>query len=233
LAVGLIGCLLIWQSSAAETNPRGDLNGDGKVNVQDLSILLSKYNTDSPEADLTGDGKVNVSDLSVLLSMYGSTATPGPAPTPAPVGPRPPAELASEEECPGQSNGDAPASQQENIMICMVNIARRHHGMQTVARSEILMRSAASKASDIEDCGFSHTACGRDFSYWFRQHNYRGTCTAENIARGQRTTRDVISTWLQSEPHRANMLNARHADVGVRRLNSPDVSIWVQHFGCK
>jgi beta-glucanase (GH16 family) len=50
----------------------GDINGDGSVNVFDLSILLSKWGTNDPPSDINGDGSVNVFDLSALLSHWGT-----------------------------------------------------------------------------------------------------------------------------------------------------------------
>jgi hypothetical protein len=52
--------------------PKGDLNGDGKVEVMDLGILLSAWGrTDKPPADLNQDGIVDVVDLGILLSHWG------------------------------------------------------------------------------------------------------------------------------------------------------------------
>ncbi len=50
----------------------GDLNGDNTVDVTDLSILLSNYNTTNAVADINHDGTVNIFDLSILLSHYGT-----------------------------------------------------------------------------------------------------------------------------------------------------------------
>jgi hypothetical protein len=50
----------------------GDLNSDGTVNITDLSILLSSWNTTSATADINKDGTVNILDLSILLSNYGT-----------------------------------------------------------------------------------------------------------------------------------------------------------------
>jgi hypothetical protein len=50
----------------------GDINGDGHVNIYDLSTLLSNWNGSSAASDLNHDGTVNVFDLSVLLSHWGS-----------------------------------------------------------------------------------------------------------------------------------------------------------------
>ena len=55
---------------------KGDLNGDNKVNITDLSILISHYRmTGVPitQGDVNGDGKVDITDLSMLLSNYGKS----------------------------------------------------------------------------------------------------------------------------------------------------------------
>ncbi len=57
----------------------GDINGDGVVDLADLSILLASYNLCEGDAgyivaaDLDGDGCVGLSDLSILLANYGAT----------------------------------------------------------------------------------------------------------------------------------------------------------------
>jgi hypothetical protein len=48
-----------------------DINGDGIVNVLDLSYMLGKWKTTDTTADLNSDGIVNVLDLSRLLSSWG------------------------------------------------------------------------------------------------------------------------------------------------------------------
>ena len=81
LLVVIGGYLVVRASEAAAVV--GDLNGDGIVNVFDLSILLSKWNTADATADLNHDGTVNIFDLSALLSHWGQTgSTPTPTPTP-------------------------------------------------------------------------------------------------------------------------------------------------------
>ncbi len=48
----------------------GDINNDGKVNVFDISILLSKWGTTDTASDLNANGKVDIFDLSALLSHW-------------------------------------------------------------------------------------------------------------------------------------------------------------------
>ena len=56
------------------TTTPGDLNGDGTVNILDLSILLTnwgKTGATAAQGDLNSDGTVNALDLSILLTNWG------------------------------------------------------------------------------------------------------------------------------------------------------------------
>jgi len=48
----------------------GDLNGDGKINLADFSILLYHWGTDYPLAEFDGKNKVDLTDLSIMLSHW-------------------------------------------------------------------------------------------------------------------------------------------------------------------
>lgn len=55
-----------------QTRKPGDANGDNLVNLTDLSILLSNWNsTTFSNADFNNDGRVGITDLSILLSNWG------------------------------------------------------------------------------------------------------------------------------------------------------------------
>ena len=52
----------------------GDANGDGVVDVNDLTIVLSNFNNtvgaDWSVGDFNGDGRVDVNDLTILLAHF-------------------------------------------------------------------------------------------------------------------------------------------------------------------
>jgi len=75
LAFAVIGYILVRAFAAGNPNLPGDLNNDNKVDITDMSILLSNYGTTNASADVNSDGQVNVLDMSILLSNYGKTYT--------------------------------------------------------------------------------------------------------------------------------------------------------------
>jgi uncharacterized protein YkwD len=113
----------------------------------------------------------------------------------------------------------------------MTSQARIFHGLAGVTANAQLMAAAAAKDQDMLSCGYSHTACGRDFSYWMTQKGYTGNCTAENIASGQRTPGEVFKAWMNSAGHRENILNKNYRDIGVAQLAGPNGPLWVMQLG--
>ena len=49
----------------------GDINGNGKVNTEDLLMLLAAWGNNGGPEDINGDGIVNVEDLLLLLANWG------------------------------------------------------------------------------------------------------------------------------------------------------------------
>ena len=53
------------------------------------------------------------------------------------------------------------------------------------------------------------------------------SAAGENIALGQRSPEQVVNAWMNSEGHRANILNARFEYIGVGYADNEG---WVQLF---
>ena len=63
---------LIGSGTPNPPGKTGDLNSDGKVDIFDLSTLLTRWGTSDATADLNKNGSVDIFDLSTLLSNWGS-----------------------------------------------------------------------------------------------------------------------------------------------------------------
>lgn len=143
-------------------------------------------------------------------------------------------EIATEADCPNQSNSSDSVAVQNTAMICMTNYARNANSRGPVAQNTALMNASAAKVNDIISCNeFSHTACGRPFDYWIKFYGYSGLCYAENIAQGYQTVRSTFIAWMNSPGHRANILNSSYRDIGVGVGGSSSQRTWVmQPGGC-
>jgi uncharacterized protein YkwD len=151
--------------------------------------------------------------------------------------------LAPSTTCPNQTNLTLSATDQESVMRCMHNYARQRAGRAAVTYRRALATSSDGKSGDILACQqFSHTACGRSMTYWFNRVGYL-SCSSwgvgENIAWGTgsyATVRSIMSGWVNSDGHRANILSSSYRDLGlglrIRTLNGySGAHVWTAHFG--
>jgi hypothetical protein len=70
--VGHVGGYSITVKAEEEQPLKGDVNGDGEVNVTDLVPLVNMIlgvTPSSTAADVNGDGEVNVTDLVPLVNL--------------------------------------------------------------------------------------------------------------------------------------------------------------------
>ena len=146
--------------------------------------------------------------------------------------------------CPEPAAAAGPASREteEGAMLCLTNFARLQAGEAALEDTQQLQESATDKAEDILRCNsFSHSACGREFTYWIRASGYLSTqCwrAGENLAWGTGqygTVRSIFRAWMRSPEHRANILGD-FTQVGIDRDGGnleghPGTIVWTQHFG--
>lgn len=60
-----------WTNAAARTRFSGaDLNGDGKIDLTDLALLMNNYGKSATQGDLNQDGKVDDADLKLFSQLY-------------------------------------------------------------------------------------------------------------------------------------------------------------------
>lgn len=143
-----------------------------------------------------------------------TTTTPAPAPPPTTTTtPAPP------------PSGD-PATE----VATLTNAERAKAGCAPLRVDSRLTTSAQGHATDLAvNNYFSHTSLdGRTSDVRIRNAGYPSP-GGENIAKGQTSPAAVMTAWMNSTGHRANILNCAFAAIGVgfdARGN-----YWVQNFG--
>jgi len=157
-------------------------------------------------------GLFDVALAMVCLVGSGEAAVRGdikaPAPIKAPKAIKPPAKPAP----PAQPQMHAVEEQ----VVARTNAERRRHGLPALRVDTRLMRSAR-----------RHTA-------WMtrsRSLTHTSAAVAENIAMGQSTSSEALSSWMSSSGHRANILNASYRRIGVAAYSTPEGrTFWCQQF---
>ena len=150
------------------------------------------------------------------------------------------AYLAPADACRAADDASAPSADQMRAVACLMNWARAQDSRARLARRSALQRAAEVKGQRVASCGqFSHTPCGANLTVGVNASGYRYAVFGENLFAGtwgKITPRDVVNAWLQSPPHRANVLGGQYRHVGaapVRAnglLGGTDAVVWTATF---
>lgn len=112
----------------------------------------------------------------------------------------------------------------------LVNQERANAGLSALAYDEAVAASAQIRAVEIAE-SFSHTRPdGRSTFTVFADEGVTYTMAAENIAYGQTSAEEVMQGWMNSEGHRANILNGKLTSIGVGVYQKGKTLYWVQLF---
>lgn len=118
----------------------------------------------------------------------------------------------------------------EREVVALVNEIRRAEGLNELTLNEKLCAVAREKSADMQRNGyFSHTSptYGSPFDM-MKSFGITYRTAGENIAMGYPTPAEVVDGWMNSEGHRANILNASFTEIGVGYVENGHY--WTQMF---
>ncbi|MBV2358303.1 CAP domain-containing protein [Thalassococcus sp. CAU 1522] len=112
----------------------------------------------------------------------------------------------------------------------MLNGLRGEAGLAPLKPSPALEEAAMQHAMDMARNGFfSHTGSdGSTVASRVRAAGYGFCQVAENIAKGQESPKNVMRSWVDSAPHRKNLLLRDIEEYGLVRAPG---DIWVLVLG--
>lgn len=116
-------------------------------------------------------------------------------------------------------------------VVELVNQERTKAGLSAVTLDQNIASAALVRAKEIET-SFSHTRPnGSKFSTALTEQGVTFKGAGENIAWGQKSPEAVIQAWMNSEGHRANILNKNFTKIGVGYYqNAAGRNFWTQLF---
>jgi hypothetical protein len=122
-------------------------------------------------------------------------------------------------------------------VIELTNRARTANSMGTLSENAKLSQAANAKARDmIKNDYFAHISpSGRDPWYWMKKEGYEYKAAGENLAINFTSAKEEQSAWMDSQTHRANILNAQYQEIGVAvvegKIDGQNSIVTVQMFG--
>ncbi|MER5207048.1 CAP domain-containing protein [Streptomyces sp. NPDC002825] len=157
------------------------------------------------------------------VSAAPTTQAPAPKPVPTTAAPTERATVTSTAD-----RGDAAEAE----VLRLVNVERGKVGCAPVRADAKLSALAGAFSADMAARGFfDHTDPDGD-TPWVRAEQAGVTgMGGENIARGQVDAAAVMASWMNSDGHRANILNCDFTSLGVGVVFGDGGPWWTQDFG--
>lgn len=126
----------------------------------------------------------------------------------------------------------------ETEILTLVNQERSAQNLHSLSWDTELHDAARGHTVDMATNNyFSHTSKdGRTFSDRIQAAGYQYNTAGENIAAGYSTPEAAMNGWMNSDGHRANILNSSYCDLGVGYAydsGSTYDHYWTQDFGRK
>lgn len=245
LALSLTAALAISSTTAfaAETSFTNTSKFDFSNLLKTYSSKLTSSNTNYK---VTVNGKtvdLNSIDYNKLLNNCYESAkkdhlNTDPVHT-KPTATQPEDTVAQEPEAPvtkePQTNNSASTavSSYEEKVVELVNEERQKAGLPALKFDAAISNVARLKSKDMADNNYfahqspNYGSAGNMLS----QYGIKWSAWGENIASGQKTPESVVTAWMNSSGHRANILSSNYSKIGVGYVtNSNGTPYWTQMF---
>lgn len=212
--------------SKGPTDPTGSANptaGPGAASGRGLSPQTR--NATAPQSPLSSpisvNGAVAPATASGPAGALGTQGGAGPAMVTASPASGPTAQISP----------DLAASYEDQV-VALTNVQRAAAGCGPLRVDPRIRAAAVAHSVDmLLRHYFDHDTPDGETPWQRMADAGYTTPSAENIALGQATPQDVVTAWMDSPGHRANILNCSSHAVGVGVQFGPGGPWWTQDFG--
>lgn len=121
----------------------------------------------------------------------------------------------------------------EQKVVQLVNVERQKAGLQALTLDTEISNVARAKSKDMADNNyFAHQSpTYGSAGDMLTKFGIRWSAWGENLASGQKTPEAVVTAWMNSAGHRANIMSPNFSRIGVGYVtNSGGIPYWTQVF---
>ncbi|MFJ6436427.1 CAP domain-containing protein [Streptomyces sp. NPDC091416] len=193
-----------------------------------LTSEPTRAKTKEAAATATEQARRSASKTPAAEPTKSSAPTSAPAPAPA----KPTAKPSTSAPAARKTTAPAAATSAQAAVLALVNQERSKVGCSPVTASSSLASLAQNFSDDMAARGFFDHTDPDGQSPWDRAAKAGVSgLGGENIARGQADAEAVMEAWMNSEGHRANILNCDYKTLGVGVHFGSGGPWWTQDFG--
>ncbi len=133
--------------------------------------------------------------------------------------------------------GDSTSAITVSDLLKYTNLQRESNGLAPLTLNPELTHAAQMKADDMfaKDYWAHVSPDGTTPWVFIKDSGYDYLYAGENLARGFDSSSAVVTAWMNSPEHRANMLSPNYTDIGFAiedgSLTGTDTTLVVQEFG--
>jgi uncharacterized protein YkwD len=122
------------------------------------------------------------------------------------------------------------ADKLERAIVARINTVRESHGLRALPSRPALKRAATAHVKNMAHNGYfeHYWDDGTPYGRWIRRYwpgrGYNGWSAGENLYwEGPSTSaKRVVAAWMNSPPHRQNLLNSSWRSLGVGAVRADD-----------
>ena len=131
-----------------------------------------------------------------------------------------------------QSRSKPSTTSIRNSVLRLVNYQRQKRGKQPLSLDSRLTKAAQYHSDDMaKRRKMSHAGSdGSSVGVRVKRTGYRYRAVAENVARGQDSSHEVVKDWMNSSGHRRNILSSKYTEIGIGIAYGPKGPYWTQVF---
>lgn len=127
---------------------------------------------------------------------------------------------------------DFKLSDDEQAVLDLTNAERKKQNLPALKANEALTRAAREHSANMaKQQKLDHVLDEKGPDARVKAIGYKYSALAENCAMGQKTPAEAITTWIESAPHKANLLNGTYTEIGIGvAADATGQRYWTQVF---
>ena len=195
------------------------------TNVKNIKALKSIINKIKKDTSCTNSSCNSQTTKKTTAANAKTTKKATPKPTTAPKPPTAPKPTTA------PTTNNTGISSYATQVLELVNKERAKEGLSALTTNTTLTSAANLRAKETVQ-SFSHTRPnGTSFFSVLQEFSISYRTAGENIAYGQRSPQEVVTGWMNSPGHRANIMNASFGKIGIGVHKESNGTIyWTQVF---